>query len=275
MSGPVVLLLDNGSRRAAATLSLRTIAAELTAACGRPVNAVSLRHSDAVPAEQLDGIRAQTLEGFLRARLGEGRREFVVLPLFFGLSRALTKAIPELVAELVEEFGTFELRVAEVLSPLPQGEPLLADILADNARRASTGVGTEVDRVILVDHGSPVPQVTAVRSRLAEMLRERLDPRVQLDQAVMERRPGAEYDFNGELLEKKLQACAPAGGAETVVLAMMFISPGRHAGPGGDIEAICAEVQTRNPGLQLAISPLIGEHPLLIDILKARLEDVV
>ena len=275
MSGPEIMLVDNGSRRAAATLSLRGIAAGLTAACGRPVNAVSLRHSDAVPAEQLDGARAQTLEGFLRARLGQGQREFVVLPLFFGLSRALTKAIPELVAELVEDFGAFELRVAGVLSPLPQGEPLLADILADNVRRASTGMGSEVDRVILVDHGSPVPEVTAVRSRLAEMLRERLDPKVRLEQAVMERRPGAEYDFNGELLEKKLDACVPAGSAANLVLAMMFISPGRHAGPGGDIEAICAEAQTRHPGLQLAISPLIGEHPLLIDILKARLEDVV
>ena len=75
--------------------------------------------------------------------------------------------------------------------------------------------------------------------------------------------------FNGELLEKKLDACVPAGSAANLVLAMMFISPGRHAGPGGDIEAICAEAQTRHPGLQLAISPLIGEHPLLIDILKA------
>ena len=102
MSGPEIMLVDNGSRRAAATLSLRGIAVGLTAACGRPVNAVSLRHSDAVPAEQLDGIPAQTLEGILRARLGQGQREFVVLPLFFGLSRALTKAIPELVAELVE-----------------------------------------------------------------------------------------------------------------------------------------------------------------------------
>jgi sirohydrochlorin ferrochelatase len=136
------------------------------------------------------------------------------------------------------------------------------------------GMGAEVDRVILVDHGSPVPAVTAVRSRLAAMLGERLGPGLQLDQAVMERRLGVEYDFNGELLNKKLDDCASAGGAVSVVLAMMFISPGRHAGPGGDIETICAEAQTRNPGLQLGISPLIGEHPLLLDILKARLEAV-
>lgn len=276
MSGPVVMLLDNGSRRASATLSLRAIAADLTAACGRQVHAVSVQHSDAVPADQLGGTRAQVLEGFLRARLGEGQREFVVLPLFFGMSRALTSAVPELVAELAEEFGPFDLRIAEVLSPLPQGESLLADILADNVRRASTGMGAEVDRVILVDHGSPVPEVTAVRSRLAAMLGERLDPGLKLDQAVMERRLGAKYDFNGELLDRKLDVCSSAGGgAAAVVLAMMFISPGRHAGPGGDIEAICAEAQTRNPGLQLGISPLIGEHALLLDILKARLEDVV
>jgi hypothetical protein len=31
----------------------------------------------------------------------------------------------------------------------------------------------------------------------------------------------------------------------------------------------------RNPGLQLSVSPLIGQHPLLIDILKARLDAVL
>ena len=272
MSGPVIMLLDNGSRRAAATLGLRTIAADLQATCDRPVHAVSLAHSDSVPIEQLQGLPAQTLERFLRARLGEGQREFLVLPLFFGVSRALTSAVPGLVGGLEKEFGPFRLGVAEVLSPLPQGEPLLADILADNIRQAANDIKGEAERVILVDHGSPVPAVTAVRSGLAAMLRERLDTRVQLDQAVMERRPGAEYDFNGELLEKKLDACAPS---EAVVLAMLFISPGRHAGPGGDIESICAAARLRNPGLQLAITPLVGEHPLLIDILKARLEAVL
>mgnify|MGYP003572556988 FL=1 len=129
--------------------------------------------------------------------------------------------------------------------------------------------------MIVVDHGSPLPEVTAVRAKVPMTLRERLEDGIWLSQAVMERRKSADYDFNGQLLGDLLDSCVTPDGAAVVVLAMMFISPGRHAGPGGDIEAICADAIARNPGLKLKISPLIGEHPLLIDILRARLEAVL
>ena len=275
MTEPVVMLVDNGSRRAAATLSLRSIAADLAEACGRPVHAVSLQHSGDIPPDELEGIPAQILPTFLREQLAQGRRDFVAVPLFFGLSRALTAFVPQQVELLEKEFGPFELRMADVLSPMPDGEPLLADILADSVSRGCAAMGTEADCVIVVDHGSPLPEVTAVRAKVTMTLRERLADGIQLSQAVMERRRGAEYDFNGMLLGDLLDACVAPGGKAAVVIAMMFISPGRHAGPGGDIEAICTDAIARNPGLQLSISPLIGEHPLLIDILKARLEAAI
>jgi sirohydrochlorin ferrochelatase len=89
----------------------------------------------------------------------------------------------------------------------------------------------------------------------------------------MERRSGRSYDFNGRLLEQELEDAAHAG-HHRVVLAMMFISPGRHAGPGGDIETICADAMAAHAGLQVCISALVGEHPLLIDILQDRLAAV-
>jgi sirohydrochlorin ferrochelatase len=88
----------------------------------------------------------------------------------------------------------------------------------------------------------------------------------------MERRQGPEYDFNGQLLGDLLDSCVSGGRRAAVVLAMMFISPGRHAGAGGDIETICAEAMARNPRLRVKVSPLVGEHPLLVEILKDRLE---
>jgi len=275
MSDPVVILADNGSRRAAATLGLRAIAAGLGAACGREVHPVSLQHADAIPAEELGGTPADVLADFLRRQLEQGRRKFVVVPLFFGKSRALSSFLPELVEKLAAEFGPFVVRVADVLSPMPQGEPLLADILADNVTRCCAEQGAEANCVIVVDHGSPLPEVTAVRAKVTMTLRERLVDGIWLSQAVMERRQGTAYDFNGQLLGDLLDTCIKPGGSAVVVLAMMFISPGRHAGPGGDIETICADAMARNPGLQVLISPLIGEHPLLIDILKSRLEAVL
>lgn len=270
MNPPTILLVDNGSTRAAATLSLRAIAGALSRRVGREVHPVSLQHSDRVPAADLGGHPALVLPDFLAARLAAGDRAFVTVPLFFGRSRALTAFIPEQVELLGARFGPFELAQADVLFPLPEGESRLVDIVA---RQAATALGGDGGRVILVDHGSPLPAVTAVREAVAAGLRERLDSGVTLDQAVMERRSGSQYDFNGELLEDRLDAAARDGDRD-VALAMLFLSPGRHAGPGGDIEGICADAMRRHPGLRVRIAPLVGEHPGLVDILADRLAAV-
>ena len=89
----------------------------------------------------------------------------------------------------------------------------------------------------------------------------------------MERRRGRHYDFVGMLLADALDAAAEDG-RQQVVVAMMFISPGSHAGPGGDVAEICADAMARHPGLDVRVSPLVGEHPLLVDILSARLETI-
>lgn len=272
MAGPSVLLVDNGSTKPAATLSLRAIAGQLERAAGRPVIPASLQHSDRIPANALDGQPATLLAPALRGLLEAGQREFVTIPLFFGRSRALTSFIPQQVSELAAEFGPFTLRQAEALMPLPAGDPRLGRILADHVAVCTRALGRDPARVIVVDHGSPLPEVTAVRARATMDLRELLPASIAIGQAVMERRQGAEYDFNGQLLGDLLDSCAARQPDAAVVLAMMFISPGRHAGPSGDIEQICAEAMQRHPGLRVLASPLVGEHPLLVDILRDRLD---
>jgi sirohydrochlorin ferrochelatase len=272
MAQPAVMLVDNGSTKPAATLSLRAIADRLERLAGRPILPVSLQHSDRIPAAALGGRPAALLAPALRGLLESGQREFVTIPLFFGRSRALTSFIPQQVAELAAEFGPFSLRQADALMPLPDGDRRLARILADHVAVCSRSLGRDPARVIVVDHGSPLPEVTAVRARVTMDLRELLPPAVAIGQAVMERRQGAEYDFNGQLLGDLLDSVAARQPDAAAVLAMMFISPGRHAGAGGDIEQICAEAMARHPGLRVIASPLIGEHPLLVEILRDRLD---
>lgn len=271
MSEPVVFLVDNGSVRAAATKSLRAIASGLSDVSGHRVTGVSLQHADRISPAQLDGRPALLLREALRGQLTQGVRDFVLVPLFFGASRALTAAIPEMLEALRDEHGDFRARLAEPLSPLPDGEPLLADILSEHVERTCDTLGVAPTQVIVVDHGSPSPAVTAVRSRTTALLRERLGPAIPLAEAVMERREGARYDFNGPLLERALAEHAEAAPHGVVVLAMLFISPGRHAGPGGDVVEICHAFQQAHPGVRIGISPLVGEHPLLIEILRRRL----
>ncbi|MCF1183045.1 cobalamin biosynthesis protein CbiX [Marichromatium gracile] len=266
-----VLLLDNGSRRAAAVDALRRLAETLSTRCGLPIEPVSLAHADRIPADRLDGRPATLLEPLLEARLSAGARDFLILPLFFGPSAALTEAVPALVARLRARHGDFALRLAPELCPLPAGEPLLTRILAEQLARLAETTGDRPRRVILVDHGSPNPEVSAVRAWLAARLAERLGQVVELDQAVMERRPGAAYDFNGPLLEQQLERLAGNACDSPIFLSMLFLAPGRHAGPGGDIAEICTRAEQAHAGLRIHVSGLVGEHPLLPEILAARL----
>jgi sirohydrochlorin ferrochelatase len=122
--------------------------------------------------------------------------------------------------------------------------------------------------VVLVDHGSPSPRITEVRKGIARDLR--LGYGLTVAQAVMERRAGREYDFNGPLLEQWLAEQAESGNTE-VIIAMLFFLPGRHAGPCGDVESICRGVAERHPQLRYTITPLIADHPLLLDLLTDRM----
>ena len=271
MNSQTILLLDNGSSRRESTRTLRSLAARLAERSGERVHAVSLQHSNRIPATELGGVPASILEDFLERRLAAGDRKFLVIPLFFGMSRALTKAVPALCDALAERFGPFGLRQGAPLCPLPVGEPRLARILADNIATAERAGGVKASCVVLVDHGSPSPKVAATRRRLAEQLGPLLATGTRLEQAAMERRPGPEYDFNGPLLLDLLTDLASTGPRDPTVIAPLFLAPGRHAGPGGDIETICRDVESAHPGFETRRAPLVGAHPGLTEILFDRL----
>jgi sirohydrochlorin ferrochelatase len=268
MTIPTILLVDNGSSRPESVLNLRRLATRLSETTGRHIDPVSLQHADKVPPSLLDGTPASTLVPFLQERLRRDERHFIVLPLFFGPSRALSSYIPEQSEQLRKTYGEFELHQCPVLCPLPPGEPRLAKILCDLLPPHSAPTQR---RVILVDHGSPSPSVTSVRHYLAEEMRRILGPQVELMEAVMERREESDYDFNGALLETLLHHAGESGDPTPIALSLLFMSPGRHAGPGGDIESICHRIGEQYPTCSIETSGLIGEHEDLIRILGDRL----
>jgi hypothetical protein len=53
---------------------------------------------------------------------------------------------------------------------------------------------------------------------------------------------------------------------------MFFLLPGRHAGDGGDVSEIMQHLVARRAYGSAKMSPLLGEHPLLLEILKDRLD---
>ena len=266
METRTTLLVDNGSLVPAAVLQLRRIAAELGRLVGVPVEPVSLLHSGAIGPAKLGGVPAEILEPALRRRLQQGQESFLVLPLFFGPSRALTDYIPERVASLRGEFPRLQVRLA---APLHDGrDDRLARILADHVRSVASSPGP----VALVDHGSPVPALSEVRNQLARQVGRLLGTPWEVAPCSMERREGPEHDHCEPLLAGLLRT-RPWCEAE-VVVAMQFLSPGRHAGAGGDVAGICAAARKEHPRLSTTMTPLVGDHPLLLSILADRWRSV-
>ena len=270
---PIIMIVDNGSVRANATLQLRNISKALSEYSGLTVHPVSLQHADKSPAEELNQKPADIFSTFISSQLTKGETDFIVLPLFFGPSKAISSAIPQQVQQLKEKFGDFNLHVADTIYPLPAAEIKLIELLASLTLDCIHTTEFENPHCVLVDHGSPSPAVTKVREHIAQSLQATL-PDVSIDQAVMERRSGKEYDFNGQLLENWLKSEAEKGASEIIVIQLFFL-PGRHAGPGGDIEQICVQALTEHPGTRIVATALVSEHPLILEILRDRLISVL
>jgi sirohydrochlorin ferrochelatase len=271
-----IVLVDNGSRRVEAVLNLNRLATELSEKSGRTIDAAPLQHADKIPPEAfgdaLGGKAVNNFPEYVEEALGRGLDELLIIPLFFGHSRAISSFIPNTLNTLQPLQGTLNWSVADVLCPLPQGEPQLARLLFENLGMLENMPLKKLDFIILVDHGSPYKKVTDVRVKLAGQLSALLPENTPLLQAAMERREGSDYDFSGPLLKDLLKKLARENGILNVAISMLFISPGRHAGNGGDIAEICDQVMQQYPGLTVHISPLVGDNPLLTDLLLNRVQ---
>lgn len=271
--GSVCFLFDNGSLRAESTLSLRKVAEGLAGHAGCPVQAVSLLHSSAVPADALGGLPARLLEPALVEFFAvnpEG--EAWLVPLFFGPSAALTDYLPARITSIRSRFPAARLRVARWLVDPRETDVRIAEILADRIRSAMRARNWTKPKVILTDHGSPQPAVAVVRDHLAAQVKALLGAEIaDLVAASMERREGDAYAFNEPLLATALRR-EPFCRGNTVV-ALQFLSPGRHAGAGGDIADICRQAEAESPGLITHMTETIAGDARLIEVLAQRLAD--
>lgn len=274
MATPCILITDNGSYRPESTLSLRGLAERLGERVGHPVNPVSLLHSTKIDPEKLDGTPAEIFEPFIKKkRAEEGVNGFLVVPMFFGPSAAIKEYMPQRVEELrANGWPELSVRVAPcVVDELDESDTRMARILADFIEKKRDEEGWSSPSVAVVDHGAPRIKVTEVRNFLAKQVRALLPSEEfpAVEPCSMERREGDEYAFNEPLLESLL---GTDKFRNEVIISMLFASPGRHAGPGGDVAEICGEASEKTPGLRTCMTDLVANHPGLIDILAERFE---
>lgn len=252
----VVALIDNGSLEPAAHLNLRAVAATLAARAGTTVHAVSWKHSDRLALADLRGIPAWVLGNFVRSMHALGQREFVFVPFFISPQGAIGSALRGDIEKLHAELGGFDFQFAPGLAECSA----IPAIVAARIRETLAAQSLTRPPAVLVDHGGPSAVSAALRDRLAREVRTLLGTEIaSLTAASME---GAHPPLLADVLS------TPEHVSRDVVVAPLFLSPGRHAGADGDIERICAASPAR---CQLA--RLVGTHPLAAETLAIALRE--
>ena len=280
-----VALIDNGSLVPAATGNLRVIAAELSVLIETTVHAVSWKHSDRIPLAALDGDSpGTTLVPFVRSQLALGERHFVFAPFFISAQGAIGSALRSDLEKLQQEHA--ETPFAFTFTPGLADAGVIAQIVAARVRETIGVASLDPPPVLVVDHGGPSPASAALRDRLTGDVRALLGSAVlSVTAASME---GGAHAHNHPLLAEALAAlsaprtspppartASPPPAHTDVVVALLFLSPGRHAGPGGDIAQICGAAEASSPSLCCHLTDLVGTHPLAAPALAAALQNTL
>ena len=267
------ILLDNGSINPEATKNLRWVAGQLSERLVFPVEPISIAHSDQVEADHLDGKPAEVLPHFLERCYKKGITHVNIIPFFFAEGGGIVKLAQRKLRECQREMP--ELTYSFTRFPYDESQPdnlHVARILSIRIQEAIRQHGLDRPPVILVDHGSPLPQAAYVRNMICGQVNALCADTIgPIGAASMERRDGEQYAFNDPLLEDRLKMSGYDFG--NVIVAMLFLSPGRHAGAGGDVESICkaAEAESSdNAPLKTLMTELVGTHPDIVDVLATR-----
>lgn len=248
----IVALIDNGSLEPAAHRNLRAVAAAVSQRSGTLVEAVSWKHSDRIAP--LDGQAASTLAPWVRLQFARGERHFLFLPFFISPQGAIGSALHSDLDTLRRELGDFRFTFTAGLAE----KGVVTAIVAARIRDVLAARVLRQPPVIVVDHGGPSAASAALRDTFAAELRRELGAEIgPLAAASME---GA----HPPLLADQLKT-APFADRD-VVVAPLFLSPGRHAGPEGDVARICGASSAR-----CHLTELVGTHPLAAEALAAAL----
>ncbi len=271
---PCIILLDNGSIKAASTINLRALSKRLATLSGSLIYPVSLSHSDKIPKTEIGDISADILEPFLQDRRIAGNNNFLILPLFFGQSAAVYEYVPQRLKEISKDWPQLKVRIAPSLVNLDdESDDSMAKILSRSAREKISAENLQRPSVAVVDHGTPRLVVNKVRNLVAKQLKGLLcGESDEVKAASMERRSGVEYEFNEPLLENLL---GTPGFDRDVVVTLLFSSPGRHAGEGGDIQKICTQSELSHKGLRVFPCKLPSTDEGFVELLATRLRQAL
>lgn len=120
---------------------------------------------------------------------------------------------------------------------------------------------TSSDAILLIAHGSRRAQANHDLEILADMVRKRVgETTVEI----------AYLELAEPSIPQGANACVRAG-ANRVFMLPFFLSAGRHVAK--DLEDFKQTFTRDYPHVQFAVSPPLGLHPMIVEILLARLHE--
>ncbi len=117
--------------------------------------------------------------------------------------------------------------------------------------------------VVIVDHGSRRAESNLMLEAFVTRFREHTRYRI-VEPAHME--------LSEPSIDTAFDRCV-AQGAKAVVVIPYFLLPGKHWDQ--DIPALSRAAARRHPGVQFMVGAPIGLHPMMLDVIKARLDHCV
>ena len=125
------------------------------------------------------------------------------------------------------------------------------------------GMPRDKTGVILVDHGSKVPESNMLLETIAAAYRQHADWSI-VEPAHMElAEPSIDTAF-GKCVDQ---------GAEFVVVMPYFLGPGRHSGQ--DIPRLAESAAASHPGIGHLVTAPLGMHDLLLNVVDQRITEAI
>jgi len=267
----IVALVDNGSIEAAAHHNLRAVADLIGRRVGCQVHAVSWRHSDRIAADALKGVAALTLAPWLTGQLAAGERQFIFIPFFISAQGAIGSALRRDLAQFQQSAVDFKFTFCDGLA----ARGAIAEIVAARIRETIATQGLSQPPVIVVDHGGPSPSSASLRDELTATIQAEL--KTEVGRVAATSMEGDDHPHNHPLFAAQLVALGFERG--DVVIAPLFLSPGKHAGPDGDLARIarkaCEQGNPRTNPRRCHFTDLIGSHSLAAEVLATSLRETL
>ena len=184
--------------------------------------------------------------------VGKGAAHIYVQPYFLISGYYVTASLPKLLEEAQDAYPDVTFHLAQAFDDHPT--------LVELTYKRALGADPDADALLLMAHGSPHEAANAPIFRVAEALRAHYAT-TQLGFMELNAPTIAEA---ATLLREQ--------GAKRVVASPYFLQLGGHVAE--DLPGAVAEAQAQHPDLSFTLSDYLSYDPLLLEVIRARLEAV-